>query len=74
MFSRTASHSLSLEKAQLNPFHSDCKIVNIILSTNFNICFGYSKELSPKLVFFMFFTLILGDNFVIIDFSKLCSR
>ena len=30
---------------------------------------GYSK-----LDFFMFFTLIFGDNFFLIDFSKLCSR
>ena len=27
-----------------------------------------------KLNFFMFFTLIFGDNFFIINFSKLCSR
>ena len=32
--------------------------------------FGYSLTL----VFFMFFTLIFGDNFFITNFSKLCSR
>ena len=32
------------------------------------------KKKKKKTRFFMFFTLIFGDNFFIIDFSKLCSR
>ena len=32
------------------------------------------KKKKKKTRFFMFFTLIFGDNFFIIEFSKLCSR
>ena len=35
------------------------------------MCIQKEKEIEK---FFMFFTLIFGDNFFIIDFSQLCSR
>ena len=46
------------------------KQINILLANKD----GLKMHDDSKLDFFMFFTLIFGDKFFIIDFSQLCSR
>ena len=68
---------LSIQFLCLFDFKQLAMLTHHTTQTNSNISFhvsGKGRKYSILTLVFMFFTLIFGDNFLITNFSKLCSR